>query len=226
MKSEPALTVPFIPCGAIPRLQYGAEGAQRPSSAWRKGSPLLSIGLAILAHGAAAAKPATAKAPSSVLDTRTSTVTVTASRIVPHVQSTFPALDAKVAPGLLVLRVTYDTRMRPEGWSYAREAGADYPDCAAAPRLLDDRRSFVLICRTLPGKRYAVWFNRPPLDDFSSFGRRPATPFELKFATTTDEPVRTLTEAMKADPALSALGNPVEPDGLATYGQSEPPGAP
>ena len=88
------------------------------------------------------------------------------------------------------------------------------------------REASSLICRTLPGKRYAVWFNRPPLDDFSSFGRRPATPFELKFATTDDEPVRTLTEAMKADPALSALGNPVEPDGLATYGQSEPPGAP
>ena len=187
----------------------------------------MAMSLSVLASGAAAkpvpTKPVPAKAPAGEMSSRTSVVTVTASRIVPHVQSTFPALDAKVAPGLLVLRVTYDTRMRPEGWSYARETGADYPDCAAAPRLLDDRRSFVLICRTLPGRRYAVWFNRPPLDDFSSLGRRPAIPFELKFATTDDEPVRTLTEAMKADAALSALGNPVEPDGLATYGQSEPP---
>ena len=71
-----------------------------------------------------------------------------------------------------------------------------------------------------------MWFNRPPLGDFTSFSRRPATPFELKFATTEDEPVRTLSEAMKADPGLSTLGNPVEPEGLATYGQSEPPSEP
>ncbi len=174
----------------------------------------------------AAAAPLASRTKGNGLDTQTSVVTVTASRTVPQVQSTFPAAGAKVAPGLLVLRVTFDTRMRPEGWSYAEEAGAEYPDCAKSPRLLDDKRSFVLICRTLPGKRYAIWFNRPPLDDFTSFGRRPATPFELKFNTTQDEPVRTLIEAMKADPALSAMGNPVEPDGLATYGQSDPPGAP
>ncbi len=189
---------------------------------------LALAGLALAGSGAgiAAAKPLSAKTKGAGIDTETSTVVVTASRTIPEVQSTFPASGARVAPGLLVLRVTYDTRMRPEGWSYAQDAGAEYPDCAKAPRLLDDRRSFVLICRTLPGKRYAVWFNRPPMNDFTSFGRRPAPPFELKFATTDDEPVRTLTEAMKADPALSALGNPVEPDGLATYGQEEPPGAP
>ena len=223
MKSEPALTVPFI------RFSHAsgpaAIGGARRSAV---GATAMLVGLSILNLGApaAAAKPLPARTKGNGMDTETSVVTVTASRVVPQVQSTFPASNAKVAPGLLVLRVTYDTRMRPEGWSYAQEAGAEYPDCAKAPRLLDDKRSFVLICRTLPGKRYAVWFNRPPLNDFTSFGRRPALPYELKFATTQDEPVRTLTEAMKADPALSTLGNPVEPDGLATYGQDEPPGAP
>ena len=211
MKSEPVLTVPFIHLGERGR---------------RRGTAVVAMAVAAGMAGSAAARPLASRTRNNGLDTETSTVTVTASRVVPQVQSTFPATDAKVAPGLLVLRVTYDTRMRPEGWSYAREAGTEYPDCAKSPRLLDDKRSFVLICRTLPGKRYAVWFNRPPLDDFTSLGRRPATPFELKFTTTDDDPVRTLTEAMKADPALSALGNPVEPDGLATYGQSEPPGEP
>ncbi len=207
MKSEHALTVPFI----------------RRAPTWR---PAAAAVIALMGIGSAAGKPLASRTEANGLDTQTSTVTVTASRTVPKVQSTFPAPGAQVAPGLLVLRVTYDTRMRPEGWSYAQAAGADYPDCAKSPRLLDDKRSFVLICRTLPGKRYAVWFNRPPLDDFTSLGRRPAAPFELTFATTDDDPVRTLTEAMKADPALSALGNPVEPDGLATYGQSDPPGEP
>ena len=123
------------------------------------------------------------------------------------------------------MRVTYDTRMRADGWSYARESGADYPDCASAPRLLDDGRSFVLICRTLPARTYAVWFNRPPLQDFSSHSKRPAAPFELKFATTNDDPVRTLPDAMKEDPALAKAGNPVEGGGLAVYGQDPaPPG--
>ncbi len=209
MKSEHALTVPFT----RPRKRSGLRVAAAAA--------ILSA-----AAGSGVAKPATPRSVDHEMSSRTSTVTVTASRTVPQVQSTFPSDGGKVTPGLLVLRVTYDTKMRPEGWSYARDAGADYPDCARSPRLLDDRRSFVLICRTLPGKRYAVWFNRPPLGDFSSVGRRPATPYELRFVTTEDEPVRTLTEAMKADPALSSLGNPVEPAGLATYGQDQPPGSP
>src|SRR5579875_3085 len=197
MKSEPALSVPFI----------------------------ARAGLAVLVAAAWAPSglcaPTQPQAPSG----RSSTVTVTASRQTPHVSATFPAEGAKVAPGLLVLRVTYDTKMRAEGWSYARQQGADYPDCASAPRLLDDQRSFVLICRTLPGEAYAVWFNRPPLGDFASLARRPAEPYELRFATTDDDPVRTLAGAMKADPALSNVSNPVEPEGLATYGQDvDPPG--
>jgi hypothetical protein len=170
----------------------------------------------------AADKP---KSPPTPPPTRLSGVTVTASRDIPHVESTFPAAGGKVAPGLLILRVTYDTHMRPDGWSYARETGAEYPDCAKSPRLLDDKRSFVLVCRTLPNKSYAVWFNRPPMVDFASTARRPAVPFELKFSTTDEDPVRTLAEAIKADKALNTGSNPVEPEGLATYGQDvDPPG--
>ena len=214
MKSEPALTVPFIRLDRI----------NGPQARRRAGWAALSVSLALLGQPAGAS-PVPTKTVDKQMDARTDTVTVTASRTIPHVQSTFPALGAKVAPGLLVLRVTYDTKMRPEGWSYAEDAAADYPDCGSeGPRLLDDRRSFVLICRTLPGKHYAVWFNRPPMNDFSSMGRRPAVPFQLKFQTTDDEPVRTLAEAMKADAALSSLSNPVEPDGMATYGQQDAPG--
>ena len=151
-------------------------------------------------------------------------ITVVGSRVVPHVRSTFPAAGATVTPGLLVLRVTYDAHMRADGWSYARDGRTDYPDCANAPRLLDDKESFVLICRTLPGRRYAVWFNRPPMADFASLGRLPAAAYELSFSTSEDEPVRTLADAMKADPALTGAGNPVEPDGLAPFGQEGGPG--
>jgi hypothetical protein len=181
------------------------------------------IPVVALAAAAVAAAPAPKAEPQPPTG-HAASITVTADRNAPHVVSTFPAQNGRVAPGLLVLRVTYTAHMRSDGWSYAREAGVDYPDCAKAPRLLDDKQSFVLICRTLPGKRYAVWFNRPPLNDFASLGRLPADPFELKFTTTDDEPMRTLGEAMKADPALPSGANPVEPDGLAVYGQDSGPG--
>ncbi len=202
MKPELPLTVPFI---------------HLPGVSFRFG---IATGLCALACASGAA--GAVKTPAPPPPTALSGVTVVASRAVPHVQSTFPAADAKVPPGLLVLRVTYDTRMRAEGWSYAQAAGAEYPDCAASPRLLDDGRTFVLICRTLPAKRYAVWFNRPPLQDFASLSRRPAIPFQLNFTTTDGDPVRTLAEAMKADAALSNVANPVEPDGMAIYGQRAP----
>ena len=203
MKPEPRLTVPFT------------------ASARRGRRFLLALGLWSLAS-ATLGHTGVTKPPPGAPATKLSGVTVVASRVVPHVQSTFPAADAKVPPGLLVLRVTYDTRMRAEGWSYARATGAEYPDCAASPRLLDDGKTFVLICRTLPAKSYSVWFNRPPLQDFASLSRRAAIPFQLKFATTAGDPIRTLPEAMKADPALSNVANPVEPDGLAVYGQHAP----
>ena len=201
-----------------------AQAAQ-PASAQPVNVPPVSAPPVIVQPASVPRPHAKAAADRRSLGTQVSGVTVTASVAVPHVQSTFPALGTKVAPGLLVLRVTYDTKMRPDGWAYAREAGVEYPDCAQAPRLLDDGRTFVLICRTLPSKTYAIWFNRPPLQDFASLSRRPAGAFELKFATTDDDPVRTLPDAMKADPALSTAANPVEPDGLAVYGQPhEPPG--
>jgi hypothetical protein len=177
----------------------------------------------LLAASLVAAPPAAKPEPAPPTG-HAARITVVGERVSPKVTSTFPAQSAKVAPGLLVLRVTYNTHMRADGWSYAQEAGAEYPDCAKSPRLLDDKESFVLICRTLPGKSYTVWFNRPPLNDFASLGRRPADPYELKFSTSDEEPVRTLAEAMKADPALSNASNPVEGDGLATYGQEEGPG--
>jgi hypothetical protein len=160
-------------------------------------------------------QPPTGHAPS---------ITVVGQRVIPQVVSTFPAQNAKVAPGLLILRVTYNTHMTAESWSYVPQTGIDYPDCASAPRLLDDKESFVLICRTLPEKHYTVWFNRAPMSDFASSGRLSAKPYRLNFTTTSDDPVRTLADAMKADPALSTVANPVEPDGLAAYGSPDGPG--
>ncbi|MGC1302572.1 MAG: hypothetical protein WA840_09370 [Caulobacteraceae bacterium] len=198
------------------------------ASLFNRRAPLLAI--AVCALGAVAATDpkgtthasATPPAPDEPNAT-VSGVTVRATKTIPKVESTFPAQNAKVSPGLLVLRVTFSERMKGDGWSYVPSPKGLYPDCAETPRLLDDRRTFVLICRTLPGKAYAVWFNEPPVVDFSNYSGRSAIPYELTFTTADEEPIRTLADAMKADKALTSASNPVEPLGGAPMGQPHVP---
>lgn len=141
------------------------------------------------------------------------TVTATVSKTAPVVASTFPANGAIVAPGVLVLRVTYDQRMLDGGWSYVLSAAGDYPECDKTARLLDDHKSFALICRTAPDKAYAVWFNHGPYQNFVNPGRKPGAPYHLRFKTSDADPIFTLEAAMKADPALPPGSNPAEPVG-------------
>jgi hypothetical protein len=141
------------------------------------------------------------------------TVTATMSKTAPVVKSTFPASGATVAPGVLVMRVTYDQRMADGGWSYVLSAAGVYPECDKTPRLLDDHKSFALICRTVPKKTYALWFNHGEYDNFINPGRKPAAPYQLTFSTSDADPLFTLEEAMKADPGLPPGSNPAEPVG-------------
>jgi len=169
--------------------------------------------------------PKTEKADSAAKgepSTTVSGVTVTISREIPKVASTYPAQGASVAPGILIIRISYDTRMQGQSWSYVTSRDGEYPECAAAPRLLDDRKSFALICRTLPNKTYALWFNHGDYQNFTSVGHRPAAAYELKFKTTDADPVRTLEEAIKADPGLPPGSNPAEAEGKRRPGEDPP----
>jgi hypothetical protein len=162
------------------------------------------------------------KAPPPVEGGEIAGVTVTASKDVPHVAATFPAKGSSVAPGVLVMRVTYDTRMQGRSWTYLTSKDGEYPECAATPRLLDDHKSFALICRTLPNKTYALWLNHGDHANFTSVSRRPAEPFELIFKTSDADPVWTLQEAIKADPGLPPGSNPAEAEGKRRPGEAPP----
>ena len=183
------------------------------------GLVLATAVLAATAHGVLADPGETAR-KNTAPATTVSGVTVMVSRSTPRVVATFPANGATVAPGVLVLRVSFDEPMYAESWSYVTSPSGDYPDCAAAPRRLDDRKSFVLICRTAGKKDYALWFNRAPYANFLSLARKPATPFLLMFKTSDADPVWTLQEAMKVDPGLPAGANPAEPEGKRRPGET------
>jgi hypothetical protein len=132
----------------------------------------------------------------------------------PKVESTFPAEGAVIAPGVLVLRVTYDQPMAADSWSYAPEPGVKFPECGKAPRQLEDQKSFLIICRLMPGESYRLWFNREGAMNFTSPGRRPAAPYHLSFKTNASEPVTTLAAALKRDPTLPPGSDPSEPVGV------------
>jgi len=149
-------------------------------------------------------------------------VTVTVSREIPKVVSTYPAQGASIAPGILIIRISYDTRMQGQSWSYVTSRDGDYPECAASPRLLDDHKSFALICRTLPKKTYALWFNHGDYQNFTSVSHRPAAAYELKFTTSDADPVWTLEDAIKADPGLPPGSNPAEAEGKRRPGEDAP----
>jgi hypothetical protein len=158
------------------------------------------------------------RAPSATV----SGVTVTISREIPKVVSTYPAQGASIAPGILIIRITYDTRMQGQSWSYVTSRAGEYPECAATPRLLDDHKSFALICRTLPRKTYALWFNHGDYQNFTSVSHRPAAAYELKFTTSDADPVWTLQDAIKADPGLPPGSNPAEAEGKRRPGEDAP----
>jgi hypothetical protein len=116
----------------------------------------------------------------------------------PKLVSTYPSEAQTVAPGVLILKTAFDQQMSPSAWNYAPAAGAEPMDCVKTPRLLNDQRTFVLLCRVLPGKTYGVTFNAQRLGGFANLGDNPALTAALTFKVAGDTPVTTMKRAMEA----------------------------
>ncbi|WP_369060634.1 hypothetical protein ABOZ73_03140 [Caulobacter sp. 73W] len=184
----------------------------------------------ILAALAIAAPAAAQDAPTDV-----SPVTVMPAGDPPKLAGSYPAEGAEVVAGLLALKLTFDQPMDPKGWRIAQATPDMAPhdgaqpaaaplDCLGVPRLLKDEKSFVVLCRTLPGRRYVVALNAPisqqggadPVSPdgtptaFANLGGRSAQPAILAFGTRPrgDDPVRTLKAAM-SNAGLSEIDSPV-----------------
>jgi len=170
---------------------------------------VLPLILCLAASGPAlaqASKPG--DAPSAV-----SPVTIMPPTQKPKVVATWPAAGQAIAPGVLVLKVTFDQQMTPRDFAYGLGAGAGALECLKTPRLLNDNKTFVLLCTTLPGKTYAVSLNGAPAGArqtaFSNLAENPAEPSELTFTTGAGEPVTKLRDAIKAA-GLGDMDVPVE----------------
>ncbi len=162
--------------------------------------------------------------------TDVSPVTIMPAGDPPKLTNSYPAEGAQVVAGLLALKLTFDQPMDPKGWRIAQTPNAEGPgvegaepaaplDCLGVPRLLKDEKSFVVLCRTLPGRHYVVALNAPGAaavspdgtpTAFANLGGRSALPATLAFGTRPrgDDPVRTLKAAM-SNAGLSDVDSPV-----------------
>jgi hypothetical protein len=169
---------------------------------------LLALTVLLAASGALAQ---TREEPTAV-----SPVTVMPPTNPPKVASSYPAEGQSIAPGVLILKVTFDQKMTAKGWNYAaapasESGGADKPDCVATPRLLKDDKTFVLLCRVTSGKTYKVALNAQRLGGFANQAENPAETHVLSFQVVKGDPVTTVPRAMAAA-GLQLDETPIEDD--------------
>jgi hypothetical protein len=177
-------------------------------------APVLTLMLSLIAGPvlAQAAQDKTGK-PAVETPNAVSPVTIMPPTLKPKVTATWPASGEAVAPGVLVLKVVFDQQMTPRDFAYGLGAGSDALECLKTPRLLNDNKTFVLLCTTLPGKTYTITLNDEPRgggqNGFSNLAENRAQPDTLTFTTGTGEPVTKLRDAITAA-GLGNLDVPVE----------------
>jgi hypothetical protein len=156
---------------------------------------------------AAASTPVLAQTAST--PTRVAGVTVVApAPTLPKVVSTFPEDGKSIAPGVLILKVTFDQKMQPEGWDFGKGPDA-YPDCLARPRLEPDQKTFVLLCTVGPKSRFSITLNSATAQGgFENEAAQKATPTTINFTTDDQKSLATIADAMKAS-GLKADEGPV-----------------
>lgn len=127
----------------------------------------------------------------------------------PKVVATWPAAGAAVAGGVMILTITFDQKMSPDGFMIATTEGADGLQCLKTPRLLNDGKTFALLCTSREKKSYTVAFNSRPGAGFANVGEQRAAPATLSFSTTDADGPRNIADALKLE-GLPNLDMPIQ----------------
>jgi hypothetical protein len=166
----------------------------------RRSAPALAL-LATLLSGAALAAPPPVAAPVPAPGApvkEVSPVTLYAKTDAPKLVKSYPAADEALQAGILVLSVTFDQPMLKTGFDFGAAPGSPPLACLKTPRLLDDKKTFVLLCTSEPGKTYNLTFNAAPEGGFENVSEHRAAPATLSFKTTDGDGARDIHAAMKA----------------------------
>jgi len=127
----------------------------------------------------------------------------------PKVVATWPAAGAAVAGGVMILTITFDQKMAADSFSITTTQGADGLQCLKTPRLLNDGKTFALLCTGAEKKSYTVAFNAKPGAGFANIGQQRAAPATLSFSTTDADGPRNIADAMKIE-KLASLDVPIQ----------------
>lgn len=164
----------------------------------------LTLAAGLLSGSARAAPPSTPPSTPPVTTPVTPSPNVVAPITVyprtdaPKIVKSYPAAGQAMPAGVLVMSVTFDQPMLKTGFDVSPASGGEAPPCLKTPRLLDDNRTFVLLCTTAPHKAYVMGFNAHPQGGFENVAEHRAEPATLAFSTTDGNGPNTLREAMKA----------------------------
>ena len=139
-----------------------------------------------------------------------SPVTVFPATEAPKIAKSYPAAGQALSAGVLVMTVTFDQPMLATGFDFGPASGGEPPNCLKTPRLLDDKKTFALLCTTDPGKTYALTFNARPQGGFQNTAEHRADPATLSFRTTDGDGPNTVKAAMKAAGLREAIDMPIE----------------
>jgi hypothetical protein len=172
----------------------------------------LAVLVLILGSRAAfAAPPApTSRAPTPPAPTKeVSPVTVFPATAAPKIARSFPAAGQALQAGVTVLSVTFDQPMLKAGFDVGPAPGGEAPHCLKTPRLLDDNKTFVLLCTTDPHKSYTLSFNARPEGGFANVAEHRAEPATLAFSTTDGDGPRDVKAAMKVS-GLRPVDMPIQ----------------
>jgi hypothetical protein len=169
---------------------------------------VLALTLSLIGASAVAAPPPATPAP-ALPGHEVSPVTVFPSTQAPKIVKSYPAADQALQAGILVLTVTFDQPMVKTGFDFGYAAGAPPLACLKTPRLLDDNKTFVLLCTSEPHKTYSLTFNAQPQGGFENVAEHRADPATLSFKTTDGDGAEDIHQAMK-NASLREIDAPIQ----------------
>lgn len=157
---------------------------------------LLALALIVSALWSGAVFAAPPSAPTAAKEV--SPVTVYPATAPPKIVRSFPAAGQALSAGVTVLVITFDQPMLKTGFDFGPAAGGEIPHCLRTPRLLDDSKTFVLLCTTEPHKSYTLALNARPQGGFENVAQHRAEPATLAFSTTDGDGPNDVHQALKA----------------------------
>ncbi|HZZ69737.1 MAG TPA: hypothetical protein VFE18_16310 [Phenylobacterium sp.] len=175
---------------------------------------ILSVATAATARPAAKTAPRAPADPTATTDVEGLTVTPVAQCLdpkpdpdapAPRVVSTYPADGAVIRPGVLVVRVTFNTPMSCKGFfSGVPPFHNPCPDRQQNWTLSFNRMSIRTVCRADANLEYGVAISDRSENRFISLANKPLEPYAFRFSVSSESEVRTIRESLAEDDALQA----------------------